>query len=159
MDLDRIVRETAKTLQDYLTYQAVRQIIAQLSETNPPQAIWLRQFSDGSGKFQDSEAYLQSLIVERKDLVLRILTVREHIAERLGDGLMDLVRTRLRESNRVTRCQLLERLTQVQSDSAEPLSEVPPPDAPSAEKPAPEPPTDAARSDDDPPASDGEAAT
>lgn len=131
MNLNNIARETAKTLQDYLTYQAVRQVVAQLSETNPPQAIWLRQFSDGSGRFQDSEAYLQALMVERKDLVLRILTVREYLIEQIADGLMDLVKTRIRESNQATRCQILERLTQTQTETDSTATEASASDAPS----------------------------
>ncbi|MDJ0563387.1 MAG: chaperonin family protein RbcX, partial [Microcystis sp. M49629_WE12] len=31
----KVVQDTAKVLQSYLTYQAVRTIIDQLSETNP----------------------------------------------------------------------------------------------------------------------------
>lgn len=114
MDANRVAHETAKVLQDYLTYQAVRAVIDQLSETNPPQAIWLRRFSGGN-KLQNGEAYLQELMQERKDLVLRILTVREHLAEAVLDRLPAMVRAGMREANLQTRCQILERLTQSQS--------------------------------------------
>lgn len=107
----KVARDTAKMLQSYLTYQAVRTIIDQLSETNPPQAIWLRQFSGGN-KLQDGEAYIQELMAVRKDLVLRVLTVREELAESVVDLLPAMVRAGISESNRDTRCQLLERLTQ-----------------------------------------------
>lgn len=45
MDLKQIAKDTAKTLISYLTYQAMRTVLAQLSETDPPRALWLQQFS------------------------------------------------------------------------------------------------------------------
>jgi len=45
MDLKQVARDTAKTLISYLTYQAVRTVLAQLSKTNPPLAFWLHGFS------------------------------------------------------------------------------------------------------------------
>ena len=113
----KVARETAKALENYLTYQAVKTIVNQLSETNPPQAIWLSQYS--SGKLQDSEAYLQGLMLERKDLVLRILTVRQELAEAVLDFLPEMVKSNIRESNTQYRRQVLERLTQT-DDSASP---------------------------------------
>lgn len=83
---EKIAQETAKVLQSYLTYQAVRTIIAQLSETNPTQAIWLSQYSS-TNKIQDGEVYLNELMSEDKEMVLRIMTVREHLAETVLDFL------------------------------------------------------------------------
>ncbi|NES80390.1 MAG: RbcX chaperonin protein, partial [Moorea sp. SIO2B7] len=75
----KVAQDTAKVLQSYLTYQAVKTIINQLSETNPGQAIWLSHYSDRN-KIQDGEAYIQGLMSEDKELVMRILKVREHPA-------------------------------------------------------------------------------
>lgn len=121
----QVARDTAKALQDYLTYQAVKTIVSQLAETNPPQSIWLSQYS--SGKLQDSEAYLQGLMLERKDLVLRILTVREELAEAVVEFLPEMLRNGIRESNTHNRRQLLERLTQTQdSNSTTPVIDTEP---------------------------------
>lgn len=114
----RVAKETAKVLRDYLTYQAVRTIVMQLSETNPPQAIWLRRFVRESN-VQDSESYLQQLMLERKDLVLRILTVRESLAETVLEFVPEMVLTGIKEDNLAKRCQLLERLTQSGADASE----------------------------------------
>lgn len=116
MNSKRVAQETAKVLQDYLTYQAVRTILDQLSETNPTQALWLRQFSQ-KHSLQDSEAYLEALMAERKDLVMRIMTVREDLAERVLDFLPEMVRSGVEASNLRYRCQILERLTQTQPEN------------------------------------------
>ena len=118
MNSKRVAQETAKVLQDYLTYQAVRTILDQLSETNPTQAMWLRQFSQ-QHSLQDSEAYLEALMAERKDLVMRIMTVREDLAERVLDFLPEMVRSSVEKSNLHHRCQILERLTQTQPEDTE----------------------------------------
>lgn len=110
----KVAQDTAKVLQSYLTYQAVRTIIDQLSETNPTQAIWLRQYSS-SNKVQDGEAYLEGLMLEHKEMVLRIMTVREHLAQEVLDFLPAMVEAGIQESNLKCRRQLLERLTQSQS--------------------------------------------
>ncbi|MCU0532896.1 MAG: chaperonin family protein RbcX [Hydrococcus sp. Prado102] len=110
----KIANDTAKVLQSYLTYQAVRTIIEQLSETNPTQAMWLSQYSS-KNKVQDGEAYLEELMSEDKELVMRIMTVREHLAEAILDFLPEMVRVGISQANTEHRRQLLERLTQTQS--------------------------------------------
>lgn len=110
MNPKSVAQETVKTLQNYLTYQAVREIVSQLAQTNPPQASWLSRYS--AGKVQDSEAYLQGLMLEQKELVLRILTVRDDIADQIADFLPQMLRTAIAESNTNYRRQVLERLTQ-----------------------------------------------
>jgi hypothetical protein len=117
MDSKKVAKDTAKVLQSYLTYQAVRTIINQLSETNPTQAIWLSQYSDRA-KIQDSESYLEGLMAENKELVLRILTVREHLAEQVLEFLPEMVRTGINKSNMEHRRHLLERLTRTQPSSS-----------------------------------------
>ena len=109
----KVAQDTAKVLQSYLTFQAVKTIIDQLSETNPSQAIWLRQYSSGN-RVQDGEAYLESLLLEHKDLVLRIITVRDHLAQEVLDFLPEMVLMNIQKSNLEKRRQLLERLTQSQ---------------------------------------------
>jgi len=114
----RVAQETAHLLKDYLTYQAVRTILDQLAETDPNQALWLRKFS-GQYNLRDSESYLQALMAERKDLVMRIMKVREELAEEVVDSLPAMVRSQIEQSNLSYRCQILERLTQTQPENTE----------------------------------------
>ncbi len=114
MNPKHIAENTVQVLQSYLTYQAVREIIQQLTETNPPQAIWLTQYS--AGKLQDGEAYLNGLMLEHKELVLRILTVRAEIADQIVDFLPEMTRTAIQTANTEHRRQVLERLTRSEPD-------------------------------------------
>jgi hypothetical protein len=93
MDLKQIAKDTAKTLISYLTYQAMRTVLAQLSETDPPRALWLQQFS-ARQNLQDGEAYLRALLAERPELAYRIMTVREHIAAEVVDYLPEMAKSR-----------------------------------------------------------------
>lgn len=117
MSYKQVVKDTAKVLQSYLTYQAVRIIIQQLSETNPGQSIWLSDYSDRQ-KVQDSDNYLDQLIKENKELALRILTVRQDLAEQVLEFLPEMVNSNISESNMEHRRRLLELLTQTQSSSS-----------------------------------------
>jgi hypothetical protein len=121
MDLKQIAKDTAKTLQSYLTYQALRTVLAHLSETNPPLAHWLQNFS--AGKIQDGEAYIDQLFREKPDLALRIMTVREHIAEEVTDFLPEMVRTGIQKANMEQRRQHLERMTQLSLSHPSPESD------------------------------------
>ena len=112
MEFKDIAKETAKTLRNYLTYQAVRLISQQLGETNPGQAIWLGDFSKVHS-VQDSDRYLEAMMLENKELVLRILTVREDLAAEVLEFLPEMVLTQITQSNAEHRRSLLERLTQV----------------------------------------------
>lgn len=114
MNPKHVAENTVQVLQSYLTYQAVREIIHQLTETNPPQAIWLTQYS--AGKLQDGEAYLDGLMLEHKELVLRILTVRAEIADQVVDFLPEMTRAAIQTSNTEHRRQVLERLTRSEPD-------------------------------------------
>ncbi|MBG1270489.1 RuBisCO chaperone RbcX [Nostoc sp. WHI] len=115
MNLKQIAKDTAKTLQSYLTYQALRTVLAQLGETNPPLALWLHNFS--ADKIQDGESYLEKLFREKPDLALRIITVREHIAEEVADFLPEMVRTGIQQANMEQRRQHLERITQIDTSN------------------------------------------
>jgi len=112
MNLKHIAKETAKTLASYLTYQAVRVVINQLSETNPPLSIWLRQFSSTSN-IQDGDAYIQNLFRANQELALRIMTLRAHLAEEITDFLPEMVRSGIEQANMEHRRQHLERMTQI----------------------------------------------
>lgn len=112
-----IAKDTAKVVQNYLTYQAVKLIVAQMSETNPGEAIWLRQYSSG-GKLQDGEKYLEELMtqLQGKPLVMRILTVRDDLARQVLEYLPEIVSTSITQANLEHRRRLLERLTQSASE-------------------------------------------
>ena len=123
MDLKQIAKDTVKTLSSYLTYQAVRTVLTQLGETNPPLAFWLHNFS--ADKIQDGEAYIQSLFREKPDLALRIMTVREHIANEVSEFLPEMIRTGISQANTEHRRQHLERITQLNMSIPSPESEEP----------------------------------
>lgn len=124
MDLKQVAKDTAKTITSYLTYQAVRTVVAQLRETNPPLSVWLHGFSS-TGKIQDGEAYLQELLDVNQQLAFRVMTVRAHMAEEISDFLPEMVRTGIQQANMEHRRQYLERVTQL--SSSEPLSIAEPP--------------------------------
>ncbi len=129
MDLKQIAKDTTKTLISYMTYQALRVVIAQLDETEPKRAYWLRQFSYRVS-IQDSEAYLAALFQEEQRLAFRLLTVREHITEDIADYLPEMLRTGMQQANLKQRTQQLERMTQVDStlpDPAMPQEDLEPP--------------------------------
>ena len=132
MDLKQIAKDTNKTLISYLTYQALRVVLAQLDETEPKRAYWLRQFSYRVS-IQDGEAFLQSLFHEEQRLAFRLLTVREHIADQIADFLPEMLRTGIQQVNLQQRTQQLERMTQVDA-TLEQQSEPEPVD-----RPAPDP--------------------
>ena len=117
MDIKQIAKDTTQVLSSYLTYQAMRTVLAQLSETNPPLALWLHRFSSRN-KIQDGEAYLEELLQEKPDLAFRLMTVREHLAQEVVDFLPEMVRTDIKQANIEHRRQHLERMTQLSvSDS------------------------------------------
>jgi hypothetical protein len=118
MDLKQIAKDTSKTLISYLTYQALRVVMAQLDETEPKRAYWLRQFTERES-IQNGEAYLHALFKEEQRLAFRILTVREHIAEQVADYLPEMLRTGVQQANMQQRTQQLERMTQIDSTSSD----------------------------------------
>lgn len=113
-----IAKDTAKVVQNFLTYKAVQLVIAQLAETNPRESIWLRQYSSG-GKLRDAEAYLQEIMIEPrgKELALRIMTVREGIAEQTLEYLPEMVSSAVKRDNLAHRRYLLERLTRTSEET------------------------------------------
>ncbi len=124
-----IAKDTAKVVQNYLTYKAVMLVIEQLAETNPGKAIWLRQYSSG-GKLRDAENYIEEIMSEPqgKELALRIMTIRDDMAEQILEFLPEMVTTGVKQDNLTHRRHLLERLTRSSNeisnvDSAEAKSE------------------------------------
>ncbi|RMF20835.1 MAG: RbcX chaperonin protein [Cyanobacteria bacterium J083] len=114
MQLKKIRKDTVKVLISYLTYQAVKIIIEQLKETNPLEAIWLSNYAT-KDKLQDDKIFLEGLMLERKDLVLRILIVRQHIAQEVVEFLPSMVLSQVDQSNLEQRRHLLERLTKTET--------------------------------------------
>jgi hypothetical protein len=112
MDIKQIAKDTTKTLVSYLTYQALKTVLAQLDETDPKRAYWLHQFSSRE-KIQDGEAYLRALFQEKQDLAFRILTVREHLANEIADYLPEMLRSTMQQATMEQRRQQLERMTQL----------------------------------------------
>lgn len=117
MNAKDLTRAAAQALQTYLTFQAVKVMLEQLEETNPSQAIWLRQYTL-EHPIRDDAVFLGGLMQERKDLVFRILTVRSEIAEAILEFLPELVRSNIAQSNVELRRLMLERLTQTSEPSS-----------------------------------------
>ncbi|WP_019504418.1 chaperonin family protein RbcX [Pleurocapsa sp. PCC 7319] len=115
-----IAKDTAKVVQNYLTYKAVMLVIEQLAETNPGEAIWLRQYSSG-GKLRDAEAYIEEIMSEPrgKELALRIMTVRDNIAEQTLEFIPEMVTSTVKQDNLIHRRHLLERLTRSPNETSE----------------------------------------
>ncbi|MEM8605046.1 MAG: chaperonin family protein RbcX [Cyanobacteria bacterium P01_H01_bin.121] len=111
MDLRKIAKDSAQTLTNYLTFQAVKTVIEQLSETDPPVAIWLRQFSADFSFQKDSEFYIQQLLKNRQELGFRVMTVREHLADNIPEFLTEMVKSQVHTANLDQRRHLFERLT------------------------------------------------
>lgn len=115
MDLKRIAKDTAQVLISYLTYQAVRTVLGQLKETNLPRYHWLYEFSSRD-RLQDGEAYIKALFNERPELALRVMTVRQHLAEEVSEFLPEMVTTGIAQANMEHRKTHLERMTQMTSE-------------------------------------------
>lgn len=93
----------------YLTYESVRLVLAQLQETDPPRALWFQQFSTREN-IQDGDRYLTELLVAHQELALRVMTVREHLAEEVLDYMPEMTRTAIQQANMGLRCAHLEKI-------------------------------------------------
>ena len=120
MQPKEIAKDTAKIVQNYLTYKAVMLIIEQLAETNPGEAIWLRQYSSG-GKLRDAETYIDEIMSEPrgKELAMRIMTVRDSIAEQTLEFIPEIVTSGIKQRNLAHRRHLLERLTRSPAEASQ----------------------------------------
>jgi hypothetical protein len=112
MDLKQTAKDTAKVLTRYLPFQAVTTVLNQLQDTNPARAYWLNSFSTKEA-LQDGEAYLSALLNESPDLAIRVMTVRQHIAEGICEFLPEMVVTSIQQANTEHRRQHLEHITQL----------------------------------------------
>jgi RbcX protein len=99
----------------------VKTVLAQLSETDPPQALWMSRFSS-QDKIQDGEAYLLELLEARQELAFRIMTVREHLAEEVLEFLPEMTRIEILKANTEHRRQHLEKITQFTLSDSEPTA-------------------------------------
>jgi RbcX protein len=112
MDRKQVAKATTKVISSYLTYQAVQSVLSELTEMNPPLALWLRGFS-GQQILQDGEVYLQALLVQNQELAFRIMTVREHLVEEVMEDLPEMVLHDVKQKNTQHRKQQLEKLSQL----------------------------------------------
>ncbi|WP_310486795.1 chaperonin family protein RbcX [Chamaesiphon sp. VAR_69_metabat_338] len=112
MDRKQVAKATTKVISSYLTYQAVQTVLAQLTETNPPLALWLRGFS-GQQILQDGEVYLLALLGQNQELAFRIMSVREHLVEEIMEDLPEMVLHDIKLKNSQHRKQQLEKLSQL----------------------------------------------
>jgi hypothetical protein len=112
MDRKQVAKATTKVISSYLTYQAVQTVLAQLNETNPRLALWLRSFS-GRAILQDGEVYLLALLAENQELAFRIMAVREYLVEEIMDDLPEMVFHDIKHKNSQHRKQQLEKLSQL----------------------------------------------
>jgi hypothetical protein len=112
MDLKQVAKSTATVISSYLTYQAMQVVLSQLTESNPPLAIWLRSFS-GQQILQNGELYLQALLDQNQELAFRIMTVREHLVEEIADDLPEMMCHEIKSKNSQHRRKQLEKLTQL----------------------------------------------
>ncbi len=119
MDLKRTAKETAQVLMHYLTYQAVRIVMDQLKELDPPRGYWFNGFANRHN-LQDGEAFLQALLREQADLALRVMTLRQHLADEITEFLPEMVTTGLQAANMEHRRQHLERITQLSDLGGQP---------------------------------------
>jgi RbcX protein len=112
MDLKQVAKSTAKVISSYLTYQAMQIVLAQLTESNPPLAVWLRNFS-GQKILQDGELYLQALLGQNQELAFRLMAVREHLVEEIMDDLPEMMLHEIKHQNSQHRRQQLEKISQL----------------------------------------------
>jgi hypothetical protein len=124
MDIKQIAKDTGKTLNSYLTYQAVRVIMHQLREMDPPCGYWFNAFAT-SHDLQNGEAFIAALLEERADLAMRVMTVRQHIADEIAEFLPEMLMTGIQQANMEHRRTHLERMTQIPSTDLVSESESP----------------------------------
>ncbi|OMP07149.1 Chaperonin-like RbcX [Corchorus olitorius] len=95
---------------NYFTYKAVRTVLNQLYEMNPPQYTWFYQFV-ASNKPSDGKHFIRILAKERQELAERVMITRLHlygkwvkkcdhaqIYKEISDENLELMRERLLET-------------------------------------------------------------
>jgi hypothetical protein len=114
MDTKQIAKDTGKVLNSYLTYQAVRVVMQQLRELDPPRGYWFNAFAT-SHDLQNGEAFITALLEEKADLAIRVMTVRQHLADDIAEFLPEMLTTGIQQANMSHRRTHLERITQISS--------------------------------------------
>ncbi|KAI4306683.1 hypothetical protein L6164_029938 [Bauhinia variegata] len=103
--------EDVKTqILNYFTYKAVRTVLQQLYEMNPPQYTWFYNFV-ATNKPGDGKRFIRSLGKEQQDLAERVMVTRLHlygkwvkkcnhaeIYQEISDENLELMRERLMET-------------------------------------------------------------
>ncbi|KAJ1390323.1 Chaperonin-like RbcX [Sesbania bispinosa] len=103
--------EDVKTqMLNYFTYKAVRTVLQQLYEMNPPQYTWFYNFV-ASNKPGDGKRFIRSLGKEQQELAERVMVTRLHlygkwvkkcnhaeIYQEISDENLELMRERLMET-------------------------------------------------------------
>ncbi|XP_068638725.1 chaperonin-like RbcX protein 2, chloroplastic [Aristolochia californica] len=97
-------------IQNYFTYKAVRTVLNQLYEMNPPQYRWLYNFV-AANKPGDGRHFIRTLGKEKQDLAERVMVTRLHlygkwikkcdhakIYQEISDQNLELMRERLMET-------------------------------------------------------------
>ncbi|XP_023515990.1 chaperonin-like RbcX protein 2, chloroplastic [Cucurbita pepo subsp. pepo] len=95
---------------NYFTYKAVRTVMNQLYEMNPPQYRWLYDFLL-SNKPSDGKHFMRTLVKEKQDLAERVMITRLHlygkwvkkcnhaeIYQEISDENVELMRERLMQT-------------------------------------------------------------
>ncbi|GMI92358.1 homologue of cyanobacterial RbcX 2 [Hibiscus trionum] len=102
--------DVKRQLLNYFTYKAVRTVLNQLYEINPPQYTWFYQFA-AANKPTDGKRFLRILSKERQELAERVMITRLHlygkwikkcdhgeIYKEISDENLELMRERLMET-------------------------------------------------------------
>lgn len=95
---------------NYFTYKAVRTVLQQLYEMNPPQYRWFYNFV-ATNEPTDGKRFIQSLVKEQHELAERVMVTRLHlygkwikkcnhaeICQEISDQNLELMRERLMET-------------------------------------------------------------
>ncbi|KAG0565895.1 hypothetical protein M758_7G020800 [Ceratodon purpureus] len=106
--------DVEKHLLDYFTYKAVKTVLAQLSEMNPPEYAWFYNFVVNN-KPQDSKLFVRILVKERQELGERVMVTRLHLFNKwvkkynhvqmhkaISDQNLELLRERLIQTVKLT---------------------------------------------------------
>lgn len=67
-----------KNMLDYFTFKAVKTVLGQLGEMNPPAYKWFYNFVV-QNKPQDSKLFIRSLVKENQELAERVMVTRLHL--------------------------------------------------------------------------------
>lgn len=106
--------DVEKHLLDYFTYKAVKTVLAQLSEMNPPEYAWFYNFVVNN-KPQDSKLFIRILVKEKQELGERVMVTRLHLFNKwvkkynhvqmhkaISDQNLELLRERLIQTVKLT---------------------------------------------------------